>query len=369
MTAIAREKAAIIERGDLAVTGADGDGLAVVRRRAAAARRAAHRGTSGANPRLGSRRHRGRAWAARSDEGLVARPTPGGQRGDRRRRARCARGRRDRQHADRRQADRLCDRGLAGAPRADQRERTGRAPRRCPQSGRRRRAGGRARRPRAVPERRTDHAGHRVDGRQGRRRRDRGHRTRRGDGRRHGHLHEPGPVASDGCGRAGGTLAPASADRHRPRRTGPVGRPGTSAGWLRRAATARSSWPVRSILSGPRADAWSTTRTCATRASPRTHDPPARRRGPREPRADADRAGHVQLGRADVRHGHRQRHARLLLRRRPPGGRGRSGRGRGRARAPDGGRRRRPARRRRRIHAPGSRRRSPRTKSSPGSSR
>src|SRR6476661_9402400 len=31
---IAREKAAIIERGDLAVTGADGDGLAVVRRRA-----------------------------------------------------------------------------------------------------------------------------------------------------------------------------------------------------------------------------------------------------------------------------------------------------------------------------------------------
>ncbi len=35
ITAIAREKAAIIERGDLAVTGADGDGLAVVRRRAA----------------------------------------------------------------------------------------------------------------------------------------------------------------------------------------------------------------------------------------------------------------------------------------------------------------------------------------------
>lgn len=33
-TAIAREKAAIIERGDLAVTGARGDGLAVVRRRA-----------------------------------------------------------------------------------------------------------------------------------------------------------------------------------------------------------------------------------------------------------------------------------------------------------------------------------------------
>jgi dihydrofolate synthase/folylpolyglutamate synthase len=34
LTAIAREKAAIIERGDLAVTGAQGDGLAVIRRRA-----------------------------------------------------------------------------------------------------------------------------------------------------------------------------------------------------------------------------------------------------------------------------------------------------------------------------------------------
>ena len=34
VTAIAREKAAIIERGDLAVTGADGDGLIVIRRRA-----------------------------------------------------------------------------------------------------------------------------------------------------------------------------------------------------------------------------------------------------------------------------------------------------------------------------------------------
>ena len=34
VTKIAREKAAIIERGDLAVTGASGDGLAVIRRRA-----------------------------------------------------------------------------------------------------------------------------------------------------------------------------------------------------------------------------------------------------------------------------------------------------------------------------------------------
>ena len=48
---IAREKAAIIERGDLAVTGARGDGLAVVRRRAR---------------RLGVPLDRGRAGAARS---------------------------------------------------------------------------------------------------------------------------------------------------------------------------------------------------------------------------------------------------------------------------------------------------------------
>ena len=34
VTAIAREKAAIVKRGDLAVTGADGDALVVVRRRA-----------------------------------------------------------------------------------------------------------------------------------------------------------------------------------------------------------------------------------------------------------------------------------------------------------------------------------------------
>ena len=36
---IAREKAAIIERGDLAVTGATGEALAIVRRRAGPARR------------------------------------------------------------------------------------------------------------------------------------------------------------------------------------------------------------------------------------------------------------------------------------------------------------------------------------------
>ena len=49
MTAIAREKAAIIERGDLAVTGASGDGLAVIRRRARADRGSARRGRAAAH--------------------------------------------------------------------------------------------------------------------------------------------------------------------------------------------------------------------------------------------------------------------------------------------------------------------------------
>ena len=48
---IAREKAAIIERGDLAVTGATGEALAVVRRRAAADGRPADRGGAGPDPR------------------------------------------------------------------------------------------------------------------------------------------------------------------------------------------------------------------------------------------------------------------------------------------------------------------------------
>ena len=46
VTAIAREKAAIIERGDVAATGATGDALAVIRRRAARAAGAARRSSS-----------------------------------------------------------------------------------------------------------------------------------------------------------------------------------------------------------------------------------------------------------------------------------------------------------------------------------
>ena len=50
---IAREKAAIIERGDVAVTGATGEALGDHPATGAPARRAAHRGRPGATPRLG----------------------------------------------------------------------------------------------------------------------------------------------------------------------------------------------------------------------------------------------------------------------------------------------------------------------------
>ena len=67
--AIAREKAAIIERGDRAVTGATGEALAIIRRRARAARRSAHEVAAGAAPRLGSRRDRSSSCPASGRRG------------------------------------------------------------------------------------------------------------------------------------------------------------------------------------------------------------------------------------------------------------------------------------------------------------
>ena len=81
IAAIAREKAAIIERGDLAVTGARGDGLAVIRRRARRLGRPAHGGGAGPAARLGPRRDRGRAAPPRTHPSGSSRPPPGGQRG------------------------------------------------------------------------------------------------------------------------------------------------------------------------------------------------------------------------------------------------------------------------------------------------
>ena len=96
VAAIAREKAAIIERGDLAVTGARGDGLAVIRRRARRIGAPLTIVDACAAARLGPRRHRGRPAAAWPDSGRPARPAPGGERRDRRRGPRRARDGRDR---------------------------------------------------------------------------------------------------------------------------------------------------------------------------------------------------------------------------------------------------------------------------------
>ena len=61
VTAIAREKAAIIKRGDLAVTGAVGDALTVIRRRAARVARAAPRGRADGRGGIRAGRSSGRA--------------------------------------------------------------------------------------------------------------------------------------------------------------------------------------------------------------------------------------------------------------------------------------------------------------------
>ena len=151
VTKIAREKAAIIERGDLAVTGARGDGLAVIRRRArrmgvplteappAALLGWDRDGIEVDLPRLGPTRIglRGRhqaANAAIADATLdaleaagIASVPPDGP------------------------AARLRDRGLARPPRAAARRRPRRAPGRCPQPGRCRGPGHVPGRPAAVP--------------------------------------------------------------------------------------------------------------------------------------------------------------------------------------------------------------------------
>ena len=118
VTAIAREKAAIIERGDLAVTGARRGRAGGRPPPGAPARRPADGGRAGALARLGPRRHRGRAARAGAHPGRAARASPGGERGDRRCAARRPRGGRDRQHPGRGTTDRLCHGHLARAPRA-----------------------------------------------------------------------------------------------------------------------------------------------------------------------------------------------------------------------------------------------------------
>ena len=166
---IAREKAAIIERGDLAVTGADGDGLAVVRRRA---RRLGVPLTEvGPAPLLGWDRDGIEVELPRlgTHPDRPSRTPPGGQRRDRRCAARRARGGRHRGGIAGGPPDGLRIRGVGRAPGAHPRRRSRRPARRRAQPGRCRGAGGRARRPPAVPGRRAADARDGVDGGQGRR--------------------------------------------------------------------------------------------------------------------------------------------------------------------------------------------------------
>ncbi len=224
---IAREKAAIIERGDLAVTG---------RRRGRA------RDRPPPCPPHGRAAHRGRpprpSWAGtatgststlpapRADPRRPARPAPG----DERRRGRCP-ARRPRRGGHRRRrpgrpSHGLRDGHLAGPARAAPRRRPRRPPRRRPQPGRCRGARGGARRPAAVPGGRTADPRDGIDGRQGRRRRHRG--------------------ALDGRGAARGL------DRRAPqvgRRGAPCRPPTLAARW----AAARPGAPPPSVAADPTA--------------------------------------------------------------------------------------------------------------------
>ena len=322
ITKIAREKAAIIERGDLAVTGARGDGLAVVRRRA---RRMAvpltevdaapllgwdRDGIEIDLPRLGRTRIglRGRhqaANAAIADATLDALEAAGIATvpDDARRRG-------------------LRERGLARAPRAGPRGRPRCPARRCPQPGRGDGSRGLARRPPAVPGARPAHPRDRLDGRQG----------RRGRGRRAGRLERRWRVRPSSA-----RAFPCRVPCRRPIWPPCGGRPACRARSSSR--TIRSTPPAAALVAEAvrsRPDRRvAVSRRGGTRPS-RRRSGPARPRTRRRPRTLTDhdrrdarsrqhphRAVHVPLGRADVRDGHPQRHARLVLGRRPPRGSGR----------------------------------------------
>ena len=275
---IAREKAAIIKRGDRAVTGATGEALAVVRRRAAAVGRAADRGAAGPAAGLGPRRHR------RSS-------CPGsGRRGS----ACAAATRRPTSPSRTRPLDALEAAGIAAAPADGPAARLRRAPAgragsswsrsRCPAGRRevlldgahnpagRRRPGAGARRPAAVPRRRrrsgpaAAHPRLGVDG---------ATRTSTGSSAALARVVAPWPgrdhLHPSRCDRR--ALAPESpggAAGRRPRRAPgadvePHRRGGRSSGpWRRRRA--RSSSPAPCTSSGPSARGSSTTPTCAIRA-------------------------------------------------------------------------------------------------------
>ena len=148
---IAREKAAIIERGDR--RGDRGDRRRARDRPAAggASRRAAADRRAGPDRRAVAGRHRGRAAAPGADADRPARAAPGGERGGGRRRPGRARGGRDRVRAGGRATDGYANARWPGRLELLSIDGRRRAARRRPQPCRRRGARDRARRPAAVP--------------------------------------------------------------------------------------------------------------------------------------------------------------------------------------------------------------------------
>ena len=125
VAAIAREKAAIIGRGDVAVTGATGETRAII------ARRARRLGVSAG---LGPRRHHRGPAPTGGDAGWASRPAPGGQRRGGGRPPRRAGGRGDRPRARRRSATRV-RRGALGGAAGAHRDGTARRPTTGPGGG------------------------------------------------------------------------------------------------------------------------------------------------------------------------------------------------------------------------------------------
>ena len=297
---------------------------------------------------LGPRRHRGRPAAPRADAGRAARAAPGGQRRGRRRDPRRARGGRDRDGppaAARRTRLRRARAGPAGSSC-------------CAIDGRdvlldgAHNPAGAAALAAALDDLRPfldagpRHARDRVDGGQGRRRRRRGARARRRPSRGATVIATQLDVAAGAArrrarralARARRSRAGEVVDRARSRRrpsTGRSRRPRAGRGRRfalsrrgrpgaprRRPGAARpgaGGAPMTSDRDLPRDGAVEAAVGARAAELRRRRSDSARRRErhPRRAAAARDRPGDVPLGRADVRDGHPQRDAGLVLRRRP----------------------------------------------------
>ena len=368
IAAIAREKAAIIERGDLAVTGA------TARRWRSSRRRARRMGVPLTVVRAGDRCSAGTAMASRSScrasgrrgSGCAAGTRPPTSRSPTRSSTRSRRPASRRADADARRA-RYATAVWPGRLELLDGRRPRRPARRRPQPGRRGRARPGARRPAAAPRARAAHAGRGVDGRQGRRRR----RRRAGGRRRRCGARRSSRRASTPRGRCRPTEL---AERWRARAPAPAGvtRSPTRSSALRGGPGQprdRRSWPARSILSARSGRTSSTTRSCAIR--PRHDDSPmtAADDTGRRPRPDPHRPDDVRAGASGPTSWASSTSRRTRSRATacwptpiPVGAAVAAG-------PPDGRRGRRPARHRRRIDPAGPRAASTRPRRSAGSCR